>query len=69
MAITYDAMNGRALLPHSGSLPMHTAETTFRRAHPIFEGTSLLDELRTTESDRTYPSIAQNEVTHLNHSV
>ena len=64
MAITYDTMNGRALLPHSGSLPMHTAEATFRRAHPIFEGTSLLDELRTTE----YARLDEQEQVYLDYT-
>ena len=41
MAITYETMAGIDFLSHFGSLPMHTAEATFRQAFPTFESTSL----------------------------
>ena len=52
MAITHEIASGIDLLPQSGSVPMHTAEATFRKAYPTFENTSLLDELRRTEYTR-----------------
>ena len=52
MAITHEIASGIDLLPQSGSVPMHTAEATFRKAYPTFDNTSLLDELRRTEYTR-----------------
>ena len=64
MAITYEAMNDLAFLPPFGSLPMHTAEATFRQTYPTFANTSLLDELRTTE----YARLDEQEQVYLDYT-
>src|SRR5436305_4483344 len=64
MAITYETTASIDFLPHFGSLPMHTAEATFRQMYPTFENTSLLDKLRTTE----YARLDEQEQVYLDYT-
>ena len=69
MAIAFETTNDIDCPPSLDSFARKSAEDVFRHPYPAFGNTSLLDDLRTTESDRTYPSVEQNEVNQLNHYV
>lgn len=44
-----EVINSVCSSPHSNSTSMHEAEQAFRQNYPIYESTSLLDELCATE--------------------